>query len=412
MEINLLPHQYDFCSDYTTRHIALIGGYGSGKTKALCYKTILMAAANPGYRGIVLEPVGHQLTNILLPEMDSILDELEIEYHFRASPYPKYYLEFEHGITEVLCASAENYKRLVGLNLAFAGVDEIDTVNKSIARDAWRKLQARLREGKVFQLYTTSTPEGFGFLYDYFVVEQDETKRIIHAKTSDNPFLPSGYIESLIAAYPQNLVKAYLDGQFVNLRTGQVYYAFDRKLNHTDKLLSDYPNHVLHIGMDFNVNKMSAIVHIVDNSIPYALDEIVGAKNTEHMITIINNRYTNRKIIIYPDATSKSQKTNASVSDVVLLRSAGYDVNVNSTNPRVKDRIASMNAMLCSGDNKRKYFINTKNCIAYCKALEQQAYDKFGDPDKEHDEDHPNDAGGYFIHKIFPLIKPALLHTH
>ncbi|WP_369081323.1 hypothetical protein, partial [Streptobacillus moniliformis] len=48
----------------------------------------------------------------------------------------------------------------------------------------------------------------------------------------------------------------------------------------------------------------------------------------------------------------------------------------------------------------------TDKCPEYTDALEQQAYDKNGMPDKEGGFDHVNDAGGYFIAKRFPIVKP------
>ena len=413
-QFNLLNHQADFVEDMETRHLALCGGYGAGKTRAFCAKTIMMASKNVGYRGAILEPTFNMVSNVLLPEMDSMLEELGIDYSYKGSPNPTYDLHFDHGTCRILCLSAENYKRLAGLNLAFAGVDEADTIEKSVAWKMWRMIQSRLRQGNIYQLYTTSTPEGFGFLYEFFVesAEGKKDRKIIRAKSMDNPFLPKEFIDSLFETYPAHLIKAYLEGEFVNLTSGQIYYNFDRKLNETTKTLADFPQHILHIGQDFNVNKCASVVHVVDKNIVYAVDEIMGARNTEHVIQLIKERYPNRRIVMYPDASGKNAKTNASISDIALLKNAGFELNYTAANPRVKDRIASVNAMLCNSKQERKYFINTRTCPSLCKTLEQQVYNKFGEPDKEHDLDHPSDATGYFIHRVFPMIKPSIIRTY
>jgi hypothetical protein len=39
------------------------------------------------------------------------------------------------------------------------------------------------------------------------------------------------------------------------------------------------------------------------------------------------------------------------------------------------------------------------------EALEQQVWDKNGEPDKTSGFDHPNDANGYFIVKRWPIVK-------
>ena len=405
VEFSLLKHQIKFLDDITTRYIALIGGFGCGKTAAFCFKAIHLAALNVGHRGVLLEPTHAMVNDVLIPEMDQILNEYGIPYKFRASPYPQYTLKFEHGETVILLRSAENYKRLAGLNLAFFGVDEADTITKATAKSMWRMLQSRLREGKVYQGFTTSTPEGFNFLYEYFVKEAEgKTDRtMIQARTQDNPYLPEDFIQSLLENYPPELIEAYLEGKFVNLTSGRVYHNFDRHLNHTNLTLKDFPRHILHIGQDFNVGKCASVVHVIDDGIPYALDEITGAKNTEAVIQIIKDKYPGRAIMVYPDSSGKAEKTNASQTDIQLLRSAGFEVLYPSKNPFVRDRIGSMNAMFLNGLGERRYKVNTNRCPVYTQALEQQAYDKSGQPDKSHDEDHPVDGGGYFIHYRYPL---------
>ena len=67
----------------------------------------------------------------------------------------------------------------------------------------------------------------------------------------------------------------------------------------------------------------------------------------------------------------------------------------------------AMNAMFCNSTGERRYLVNVDLCPTYADSLEQQVWADNGEPDKTQDNDHPNDAAGYFIHKEFPLIKPA-----
>ena len=419
MTVRLLKHQYEFVTDTSTRYLALIGGYGAGKTKAFCHKAIHLASLNVGHTGALLEPINTMLHDVLIPEFENCLVEAGVPYQYKASPLPQFTLRFASGETTIILRSAENYRRLAGLNLAFFGVDECDTIQKNVALQMWRMCQSRLRQGSVYQGFTTSTPEGFGFLYDFFAKNGDKAdRRYIQAKTRDNPFLPPDFIQSLLDNYPAELVEAYLEGKFVNLTTGRIYYKFDRRLNHTDytieKLIAEYKNKKdiygraiplpsLHIGMDFNVGKMAAVVHIIDNIGPVAVDEIIDARDTEQMIQIIKDRYPQFNITIYPDSSGQQRHTsNASTSDLNMLRAA-FSVSVGSTNPPVKDRINSMNVAFCDANNIRKYRVNTHKCKAYTETLEQQVYDKHGQPDKSNDNDHPNDAAGYFIFSRFPI---------
>jgi hypothetical protein len=65
-----------------------------------------------------------------------------------------------------------------------------------------------------------------------------------------------------------------------------------------------------------------------------------------------------------------------------------------------------MNAMFCNGNEERRYLVNTRLCPLYTDDLEQQVYNKQGEPDKEHDKDHRPDAAGYYIAYAYPVVRP------
>jgi hypothetical protein len=417
-ELQLLKHQYEFCADQETRYLALVGGYGCGKTYSFCVKTIFMAAANVGYRGAIMEPTYSMVKRTLIPAMNEALEKLNIPYSFSKSD-AIYTLHFQEGDCVVYCLSAENYTRMAGMNLAFFGVDECDTINKETARSMWNMAISRLRSGRVYQGFTTSTPEGFRFLYEYFHDEPSSNekikdRRLIRGKTKDNPFIPADFIQSLLDNYPEQLIKSYLEGEFVNLNSGAVYPNFDRKLNHTDLTLADFPPHTpLHIGQDFNIGKCASVVHVIKDGLPIAVDELPKIYNTEELIKVLKDRYGRRVITIYPDASGGSAKTSASMSDLAMLKQAGFELNYTPRNHAVKDRVNAMNAMFCNSNGNRRYLINTRTCKEYTKCLEQQTYVN-GQPDKSESSgvDHMLDAGGYFIYRTYPINGQATIRQY
>src|SRR5690606_25918631 len=104
------------------------------------------------------------------------------------------------------------------------------------------------------------------------------------------------------------------------------------------------PNDTLHIGMDFNVTKMSAVVYVRRGDTMHAVDEFVDLFDTPAMIEAIKERYPKHSIGVYPDASGDNRKSvGASYTDISLLKNAGFNVFVNTTNPAVKDRINSTN---------------------------------------------------------------------
>jgi hypothetical protein len=229
------------------------------------------------------------------------------------------------------------------------------------------------------------------------------------APTSSNKeHLPDDYIEGLMDQYPPNLVDAYLGGLFTNLTMGTVYGNFSRVLNSSTVALAG--PEPLHIGMDFNVSRGCAIVHVLRDGLPVAVDEIVNSYDTPATIRIMKDRYDGFPVTVYPDASGKNRKSqNASQTDLQLLKDAGFRVKTITTNPQIKDRVQSMNAMFLNAQGERRYKVNIAACPFYTDSLEQQAYDANGFPEKGAGKgDDLNDSGGYYIVNMFPIVRRKL----
>lgn len=421
LDVPLLKHQLDFVTDVDTPNLGLVGGYGCGKTYSFAMKGVHLASLNIGYTGVLLEPTYSMVSDTLVPMMDQVLDEAGLEYTFRGGQ-PEYNIRFADGWSTIKLRSAENYRRLAGMNLAWFGVDEIDTItNREETKKIWRMLQSRKRFGKVRQGFTTSTPEGYGFLYDYFVVNSklssganDDSRRMIQASTYDNPFLPEDYITGLEKAYPAHLIKAYLNGEFVNLTTGNVYHQFNRELNSTKFLEKDFHSSwPMYVCVDFNENIMATAIIFIDqlNNTIFIVDEIFGEKDTTSLINRLKRTYPKRRLILSCDA---SGAYGTGITPVALFSNAGFNTsNVDRSNPVVRDRVNAVNAKLCNGSGQRTLLVNIDMCPNVVQTFEQQGY-KNGDPDKTGGLDHMADALGYCVWKKFPIksARGGRVHIH
>jgi hypothetical protein len=87
------------------------------------------------------------------------------------------------------------------------------------------------------------------------------------------------------------------------------------------------------------------------------------------------------------------------------LRSVGFCVVTNESNPAVKDRVLAVNTAFEKGN----LFVNVKACPNLTTSLEQQAYDANGQPDKQSGFDHLNDALGYMAIKKLPVVRPTYI---
>lgn len=397
--LRLLPHQCELIEDETTKILGLVSGYGGGKTFAVARKACMLIRKNPGCDGIVTEPNYPLLTQILIPELKTSLDFFGVKYNYNKAD-SIFYCDVEGKETRIICKSMESYERLVGVNAAWVILDEFDTAKAELAYNAYIKLLGRIRAGNVRQMVIVSTPEGYGAMYRIFITEAGDNKRLIRAKTTDNKHLPADYIETLRQTYTAQLIDAYLEGKFVNLTAGNVFNAYHRDRNRSKETVR--PKEPLHIGCDFNVTKMCAVVHVLRDGVPHAVAELINMYDTPAMIEAIKEKFSEHHVTVYPDASGGARKSvNAAISDLALIRQAGFPVRANSTNPAIKDRVTATNVAF----EKGRYFVNPDTCREYAAALEQLAYDKNGMPDKTSGLDHVVDSGTYYISYSFPVIK-------
>lgn len=418
--LKLNKPQFEFIS-HPKKFSAFVGGYRSGKTFVGCVRLCINALEHPGIPQGYFAPTYPQIADIFYETMP----EVAAAFGLFADIVPskkRVYLRDNLGrcLSTIVCKSMEHPHRIVGFDIAHALVDEIDCMPIKKADSAWKKIIARMstvwpgRDQNTIDV--TTTPEGYNWVYRKFVKElaANPTQRplygIVHASTRQNAKnLPKDYIQSLRESYPANLVDAYIDGLFVNLVSGSVYPNFCRVKNHTGDKIK--PGEPLHIGMDFNINRMAAMVHVIRDGRPMLLGEITHVFDTPAMIEAIQAKYQGHHISIYPDATGKNRKSvNGSESDHSLLKQAGFTLIVNPGNPGVRDRVLAVNAMFLNGERERRYLVNTEECPVTTSVLEQQTYNDNGEPNKDGTED-PNDALGYFIVKRFPIVKRTASST-
>ena len=394
-EISLLPHQYDFVSS-DQKNTMLVAGYGSGKSHAGTIKTIFKKFQYPTKKVGYYLPTYGLIRDIAFDKFPMILEEMGISYKLNKSDKE---IAIENaGI--IIFRSMDTPESIVGYETAYTLIDEADILPMGKMDTVYKKILGRNRAVDDAIVDAVCTPEGFKWLYQQ---SKSGHFNVIKARTYDNKHLPKGYIEQLEAQYPPNLLQAYLNGEFINLTSGQVYSYYDRDKHRTS--LEPKDDTVLHVGQDFNVGGCVSTVHIIKDNSAYLVDEIVS-DDTEGIIRNLKNNYPEHKITIYPDASGDSRKTNASTTDIELLRKAGFSVDVPRKNGAVKDRVNSVNVLF----NQGRYYVNDARCPKSAEALEQQAYDKNGEPEKFPGGgtiDDVNDSLSYFIVRRFPIVSYA-----
>ena len=396
------------------KYPAFVGGFGVGKTETLANCALRDAMLAPNGLIGLYEPTYDLVRLILAPRMEEKLSEFGIRYKYNKQENIIY--ASSGGCADFVLRTLDNPARIVGYETYRSHVDEIDTLKEDHAELAWQKIIARNRQkpdgvrDSLNRVSVYTTPEGVRFVYRRWARDPGPGYEMVQAPTRSNPFLPDDYVDTLRASYPPQLIEAYLEGKFVNLTSGAVYPEFSRVLNHCDTVIQ--PGDVLHCGLDFNVNNMACVVYVMRDGWPHAAIELTKVRDTPAMAQLLKERFGHHSIVVFPDASGRNTTSkSASVSDLTILQNAGFKIRAHDANPRVKDRVNAMNAMILNDKGERRLKVNTHYCPDFTEALEQQTYDKNGEPDKTTGHDHCTDAGGYPIAFMFPVNKPVATTT-
>jgi hypothetical protein len=248
------------------------------------------------------------------------------------------------------------------------------------------------------------TPKGRNHFYDLYGkgLDDDEGWKSYQYTTIQGGNVPPDEIASARSDLDERTFQQEYEAAFVSYQ-GIIYYGFKREESvrrHTDD------RHVIHVGMDFNLDPMSAVLMTRKGDTLHIFDEIVMfGSNTDEMVAELRERYGNGTIVIYPDPASRQRKTSAGGrTDLSILQNAGFEVRVRNSHAAVRDRINAVNSRLLSNDGQRRLYVDPK-CKKVIESLERHTY-KEGTSQPEKDGfDHMNDALGYAVEYLFPIRK-------
>lgn len=186
---------------------------------------------------------------------------------------------------------------------------------------------------------------------------------------------------------------------------GLAYYAFGEH-NFMD-LERDWGS-AIHVGMDFNVNPMTATLGSIRGDRYWQWGEIwLEHSNTMEMCEKLMEYVDDSKeIIIYPDSTGKSEHSNASKSDIAILNQAGFEVRANPSNPFQVDRINAVNSLMVDRGQQTRYLVNPKNCPKTVNDWNKVESTDDGRIDRSQEKQmltHMSSAAGYLIAYNWPV---------
>ena len=344
MKIKFKPvgAQREFFHDDLTQILHLSAGFGFGKTTILLYKLLKLSRLNFPFHGGLVVPTFTDFKRDVMPAFETIFNKHRIRARFHGSDH---YYQFPWSPGRLYVATAE--RKLRGPNWAYAGINELTLIPFIRFQEVIGRV--RVKGSRAPQIVSSGTPEGIASeYYTAFVESPVSGSKILYGDTRENAEnLDPGYVERVLASYPQALADAYIRGLWVNLAGNRFYFSYDPKANDA-RTLPD-PTLPYLIAMDFNVDPFCASVWQLWGDRFVGFDEIVleggAGYKTENMITALRQRgYDHRNSVICPDPAGKNRNTSGR-TDVEILQAAGYEVKVKASAPRFRERQINMNKL-------------------------------------------------------------------
>jgi len=304
--------------------------------------------------------------------------------------------------SKISLKGCENYDGLRGSGLNFLILDEFADIDEK----AWTEVLRASVADTQGDVLMCGSPKGYGnWAYRMYLKGKEESEwDSFQFTTLEGGMVSAEEIEQAKQDIDIRTFRQEFEGTFENY-AGAVYYNF-HPVDNVKKKEIDWSK-PLHIGLDFNVDPMSASVSQIDKDIVHFVDEIViYSSNTDEMVEEIRDRYGSKtKIFVYPDPACRQRKTSAGgKTDLTILQNAGFNVKCKLRHSPVRDRINAVNSRLKSADGNRYIYVNP-TCKTIIKGLQRQIYkENTNIPDKAEGFDHMNDSIGYLIEIVKPLI--------
>lgn len=280
-----------------------------------------------------------------------------------------------------------------------------------------------------------STPNGFDQFYDMkLLCEQDNEGEweFMSAPSTANPLISAKELERSRKTMTDAQYRQEIMAEFLDMTQGKAYLSASSD-NHSlecpfaiGKLINN--NLPLILGLDFNLNPMAWGVLQKKIDTWWMFDELyIKGTHTPAAAKALVEKLLGYKeefgydvktfgLVIVGDATGKAQQRAAagqSDYDILFAEIKKADIpfvdQTPDSNPKVKDRVNTMNMKLKDAEGTPHFFYHPKRCPAFKKDMERVVWKQSGsdavylDQTTNPELTHMSDAIGYPICALSPI---------
>lgn len=391
----------DFFMENAKRWNINYGGAGSAKSFSTAQKHLIRLISQEDHRFLICRKVARTLRASVFQLFKDIISAEGITSDFSIHKTDMT-ITYKPNNSELLFVGLDDIEKVKSIQgITGVWIEEASECDLNDVLELNRRVRGETKYHK--QLILTFNPiSHLHWLKKHFFDTPRDDVAIFHSTYKDNSFIDEEYKKQIedIKTYDIQQYNIYALGEWGVLNSNVVYHNYDFKKHSHNLTTKDFG--VLHIGLDFNIGGCVAIVCGEIGSKIYVVDMVVGY-DTEEICTKLS-QFEHDKII-YPDASGSKRTTNASRSDIQILRDNGYTINAPKMNPPVRDRINAVNRKFSMDE-----ILIGERLDRVSFALQTQAYKENGEPEKFSDHqngsiDDINDALGYYINRRFGLMK-------
>ena len=385
------------------KHAMLFGGSRSGKTFLIVYAIIVRASKTKSRHISLRKRFNSAKTSLWKDTIPKVLNlcfpDLPVKYNNQ-----DYYIEFPNG-SEYWVSGLDDDKRvekILGKEFSTIHFNECSELTYYSIQIALTRL-AEKNDLKKKAYYDQNPPRKNHWSFIQFekllnpidnvpLVKPSNYVRMLMNPKDNIENIDEEYLE-MLQSLPEKERDRFLEGLYSDIDDGMAYYSFkqDEHVRSVKKRAG-----TVMIGMDFNVNPMTAIIGQYIDNVFYVYDEaFLKNSDTFKMCEyLLKHNYIGN---VYPDSTGKNRKTSGK-SDFQILEINGFSIQ-KTHNPFVTDRVNNINRLLM----EKRIIIDPK-CRKLINDLEKVSW-KDNKLDQKSDPllTHISDALGYWCWSLEPL---------